>query len=82
MANLSSQITERIDLARDIIFRARGIVAVVGAAAMSEDPADPVMIQITLSYVAEILGDVAEMLDSAELAKIHRIAPGPDREPG
>lgn len=54
---------ERIATARNIIFKARAIVAVTAAAAMSELPADRHATEVALECVAEMLGDAADMLD-------------------
>jgi hypothetical protein len=64
---LNPRVAERIDAARVSLFRAQSIVSVAAAASMSETPADRFATESSLRYVAEILSDVADMLDPIEL---------------
>ena len=67
---LSTKVAERIDTARDILFRAQTIASVAAAASTSETPAHNHATESTLRYVAEILSEVVDILDPTNLVSV------------
>jgi hypothetical protein len=65
--NVNEIVRDRIDAARNVIMRAQWMSMCAAGCTVSEIVAREMAIEVTLMYVHEILGQVAEDLDPANL---------------
>jgi hypothetical protein len=68
--SLSAAVRKRIEEARNLIFEAHSIAAVLAAAAVSQMPANEECTETTLRLVSTMLDEVAAMIDPTALAQI------------